>query len=202
MSTTDVIEKRVAALERENRDLRARLEALAPTKVTPLPLSPVRIVSPPLARIALPTEDEFRRLLEVVLTRYPILKPRDTQGFEAEFRWAFQFLQHTGRREKLNRDHGLLFWIDTAAAWLREHKIAPSVLGIGGTAFVAAAIASGDILYTSPDEFPHISFGLVPFGGGIPAKDYWRRALSGTLLEAMAPLHPKPAPAPSRIVRG
>ena len=158
-------------------------------------------VALPLAKVTLPTEDEFPRLLEIVLIRYPQLRPRDTQGFEQEFCLAFQFLQHTGRREKLDRDHRLLFWIDTAAAWLRERKIAPGVLGIGAMAFVAAAIASGDILYTSPDEFPHIAFGLVPYGGGIPAKDYWRRALSGTILEAMPPLHPTPMPAPSRIVR-
>ena len=159
------VEKRLLTIERENAALKAELAALRSLlgnkSPAPLPPSPVKITSPPLAKTTLPTPDEFRRLLEIVLIRYPQLRPRDTQGFEVEFRLAFQFLQHTGRREKLDRDHGLLFWIDTAAAWLREHKIAPGVLGIGTMAFVAAAIASGDILYTSPDEFPHIAFGLV-----------------------------------------
>ena len=149
----------------------------------------------------LPTENEYTRLLEVVLTRHPQLRPRDVQGFEAEFRLAFQFLQRTGRREKIDRDHGLLFWIDAAAAWLREHKIAHGVGGIGAMAFCAAAAASGDILYTSLDEFPHIYFGLVPFGGGIEAKDYWKRALSGAILEALPPLHSTVRPAPARIQR-
>jgi hypothetical protein len=198
----DDLEKRIAALERENRDPKGRLDALAPApKVRPLPPSPVRITSPSLAKIELPTEDEYRRLRENVLRKFPILKPRDAQGFEEEFRWAFQFLQHTGRREKLDRDHDLLFWIDTVVAWLRKHKIAPGVLMIGGTAFVAAAIASGDILYTLPDAFPHIYFGLVPYGGGLEAKGYWKRVLSGTILGASPPLYPKPEPAPSRIRR-
>ena len=202
---TDAIEKRLAALERENAALKsqiAALQVLAPApKVMPLPATPVRI-SYPMSKVSLPTEQEFGPLLEIVLSRYPQLRPRDTQGFEADFRLVFQFLQHTGRREKLDRDHGLLFWTDTAAAWLREKKIAPGVLGIGAMAFVAAAVASGDILYTSPDEFPHIAFGLVPYGGGIASKDYWRRALSGTILEALPPLHSTARPTPARIVRG
>lgn len=172
----------------------------APAKVAPLPPSPVKI-SHPVAKVALATEDEFRRLLEIVLIQYPQLRPRDTQGFEAEFRLAFRFLQHTGRREKIDRGHDLLFWVDTAAVWLREHKIAPGVLGIGATAFVAAAIASGDVPFSSLDEFPHIYFGLVPFGGGIPAKDFWRRSLAGALVEPSPPPHSTARPAPARIVR-
>ena len=68
----DVVE-RVAALEAENRDLKARLDALqvpAPTKVMPLPPSPVR-VSHPMAKIELPTENEFEHLLAIVLDRFP-----------------------------------------------------------------------------------------------------------------------------------
>jgi hypothetical protein len=198
------LKEQVADLERENRDLRARigaLELLAPTK----PVAPrreeasVKITHPPLAKVPMPTEDEFHRLLEIVLTRYPELRPSDAQGFEAEFRAAFQFLTHTGRREKLDRDHGLLFWIDTARAWLRDHKIASGVLGIGGTAFVAAAIASGDILYTSPDEFPHISFDLVPYGGGIEAAGEWKRVLGGAILDPTPSPYPTTAPSPARV---
>jgi hypothetical protein len=201
------VEKRLLAVEQENRDLKAQLSALRLLLPPAKPAPPrrnepqVRITRPPLANVPLPTEDEFRRLLEIVLTRYPELRPSDTQGFEAEFRAAFQFLAHTGRREKLDRDHGLLFWIDTARTWLRDHKIASGVLGIGGTAFVAAVIASGDILYTSPYEFPHISFGLVPYGGGIEAKDWWKRALAGTLLEPMPALNPTAVASPARVQR-
>jgi hypothetical protein len=200
------VEKRLLTIERENAALRAELAALRSLlgnkSPAPLPPSPVKITSPPLAKIVLPTPDEYHRLLAIVLDRYPVLRPRDPQGFEAEFCLGFQFLAHTGRREKIDRNHDLLFWIDTAAAWGREHKIAPGVPGIGAAAFVAAAIAGGDIQFTSLDEFPYVYFGLVPFGGDIPAKDFWRRSLAGALVEPSPALHPTPLPAPSKITRG
>ena len=206
MTDTDrlqVAEQRVSALELEVKALKTllgkqqRTVAAPPRRDEPQ----VRVTSPPLAKIELPTETEYQRLLGIVLTRYPQLRPHDTRGFEQEFRWAFRFLQHTGRDGKIDRNHDLLFWIDTAAAWLREHKIAHGVGGIGALAFASAAIASGDILFTSLDEFPYVYFGLVPYGGGIPAKDFWRRSLAGALVEPLPPLHSTARPAPARIMR-
>ena len=63
---TDV-ETRIAVLEAENRDLKGRLDALAPTKSpAPLPPSPVRITHP-VSRVEVPSVKEFERLSEIVL---------------------------------------------------------------------------------------------------------------------------------------
>ena len=67
----------------------------------------MRITTPPLAKVALPTQDEFRRLLHVVLECYPVLKPReDPEDYAAQFRAAFIRLAHCGRRDKLDTERG------------------------------------------------------------------------------------------------
>jgi hypothetical protein len=193
---TDAIEKRVAALERENAALKARLDAKAPA---PLPPSPVRITHP-VAKVTLPTEDEYRRLLQTVLDRYPILRPRaDTPDYFAQFKAAFIRLSHCGRRDKVDNQRGLGFWIDDCQEFCRRHQINPS--SIGGGAFTSAVIAHADIKFVIED-WPHDFVCSLQFGGGgIECRGWWRRALSGTLLSPEPPLHPVPMPAPSRIVR-
>ena len=191
------IEKRIAALERENRDLKGRLDALQPAKAMPLPPSPVRIMSPPLARLVLPTEEEFQRLLAVVIDRYPILKPRaDSPDYFTQFKAAFIRLLHCGRRDKVDNQRGLPFWLDDCREFCDRHRIHPS--WITGAAFTAAVIAHGDIRFVM-DDWPHdTAFGLQFGGGGHPASDWWRRVLAGTLLSQTPPLYPKAPPSPAR----
>jgi len=195
-------DQRIAVLESEIRALKILLGTQQRTLTAPPRRAEPQVrITHPVRPVSLPLADEYRRLRAIVFDRYPQLAPRADEHPDdaaAQFRAAFQFLAHTGRAEKLDRDHGLSWWSDTARVWLQEHKIAPGVLGISGTAFVAAAIASGDILFTSLDEFPHISFGLVPHGGGLPSRDFWKRVLSGTLLNPLPPLHPTAAPSPAR----
>jgi hypothetical protein len=171
---------------------------LSENKTAPLRLDEpqVRITTPPLAKVVLPTEDEFQRLLTIVLDRYPILRPReDTEDFRAQFRAAFIRLAHCGRRDKPDTERGLGWWLDDAQEWCRRHQVNPS--WIGGAAFTAAVIAHGDIRYVI-DDWPHDFAVALQFGGGYEPKDWWRRALAGTLLEPTPPPYPKPPSSPAR----
>jgi hypothetical protein len=194
------VERRIAVLERENRDLRARIDALqvllAPTKPAVPPQ--VKITAPPLANVVLPTPDELRRLLTIVLDRYSILRPREiSEDYAAQFRAAFIRLCHCGRRDKIDSERGLGFWIDDAQEWCQRHQVNPS--WIGGAPFTAAVIAHGDIKYIM-DDWPHdFACALQHTGGGIEARDWWRRALAGTLLEPTPSPHPKPRSSPVRV---
>jgi hypothetical protein len=196
------VETRVAALEAENAKLKARLEALqvllSPTKPTPPRQAQVKITTPPPAKITLPTEDEFRRLLHVVLDRYPVLKPReDPAAYAAQFRSAFIRLAHCGRRDKPDNQRGLAFWLDDCQEWCRCHQINPN--SISGGAYTAAVIAHADVPFVIED-WPHdTAFALQFGGGGADPKNWWRRALAGTLLDPTPPLHRVAAPSPVRV---
>jgi hypothetical protein len=197
MNTTT--EQRIAALENEIRALRASLGAQQRTLTPPPPRSPessVRI-SHPTQQLSLPSADDCCRLCAIVWRKYPALKPRrgEEEEFARQFPTAFRFVQSHGRRADLDRNRGIDWWVDNALS----RNIGG--LPISGLAFVVAVISAGDVLHTDPTE-PGFVVGLQFGGGGSPATDYWRRVLSGTILEALPPLYPKPMPAPSRIVRG
>jgi hypothetical protein len=102
-------EPRIAELEQQIGELRLEVASLR-RQNAPTPRreeSEVRISSPPLPNAALPNEQQFDRLLETVLQRFPVLRPReDVADFNAQFRAAFKRLTHLGRREKVDTDRG------------------------------------------------------------------------------------------------
>jgi hypothetical protein len=142
----------------------------------------VTITTPPLPNVALPNEQQFDRLLETVLQRFPVLRPReDVADFNAQFRAAFKRLTHLGRREKVDTDRALTWWLDDCCEWCRRHQV--NLPWINGAAFVAAVLAHGDIAYTSLDEWPHVSLGLQFGGGGREPLGKWHTVLtSGQVL--------------------
>lgn len=148
----------------------------------------------------MPTDAEFHQLQHVVLERYSVLKPREDLAEDAAlFRAAFIRLPHCGRRDKLDNQRGLGFWLDDCREWCRQHQINPS--WIGGAPFTAAAAAHGDIRFVM-DNWPHdAAFALQFEGGGAPAKDWWRRALAGALLEPTPSPYPKVPVSPARVRR-
>ena len=105
---------KIAELEREVADLKGEIAALKLLLPANKQASPrreeqqVRITTPPLARVDLPTEDEFRRLMAIVHRRYPMLAPReDPQDYVKQFRAAFIRLAHIGRRDALDGQRAL-----------------------------------------------------------------------------------------------
>jgi hypothetical protein len=203
---TDVIEKRLLAVEQENRDLRGRLDAMQILLSGSKPAPPRRHdeptvkISHPMGRVELPSDDECRRLCATVWQRYPKLRPGrgEEQEFISGFIAAFRFVQHHGRRAEPDRQHSLGFWIDSTRAWASQNRI--SSFPISGAAFAVAIVAAGDVPYTNPEE-PGFVCGLQFGGGGSPSKDWWRRALAGTILEPTPPLYPTAAPSPARARR-
>lgn len=195
--------KEVADLKRENRDLRARVEALelllAPTKpVAPRHDEASVKITHPVAQVSLPTADECRQLCEMVWQRYPTLRP--SAGEEAEFiavfKAAFLFVQHHGRRAEPDHQRGLGWRVDSARSWLSQRRVGG--FPIGGSVLVVAIIAAGDVPYTDPEQ-PGLAIGLQFGGGGTPARDWWRRVLGGAILDPTPSPYPTTAPSPSRV---
>jgi hypothetical protein len=195
---TDAAEQRIAVLESVLRALKMLLGTQQRTLTAPRRDEPSVRITHPVRHAVLPTDDEFERLLEVVLMRYPTLRP--AHGEEAEFfsgfRAAFRFVQHHGRRAEPDRQRALGWWIDTARDWVSQNKI--GAFPISGTAFVAAVIAAGDVSFSSPEE-PGFAIGLQFGGGGIPSKDWWRRVLCVALLDPVPSPYQNNTPSPARV---
>jgi hypothetical protein len=193
------LKEQVADLKRENCDLKARLSALELLlgNKTPPPRrdEPQVRISYPVSRIEVPSNEEFDRLSEIVLRRYPQLAPRaDREGFDAQFRVAFQRLLHVGRKDKLDTQHGWEFWTEDCRIWQQQHRVAQGVF-VGPTALVAAIVACGDIPYAPLDRFPFdLGFGLVAYGGGRPSSGKWRE-----VLVTGCPLEPTPLDRPTVV---
>ena len=193
-------DQRISALEREVRGLKMQLAHSRRQFVAPPPRDePTVRVLHPVRRLTVPTDGEFARLLGIVVERYPQLRS-EYPSFQAEFCAAWKRLQHIGRRDRLDTDRGLGWWLDDAAQWLRENSVSPT--SITGPAFVSALVAQGDVGYAPLDNYPcDLGFALQFGGGGRPASnDGWRHVLQTGNLRAPTPLdRPIVTKSPSRV---
>jgi hypothetical protein len=200
---TDV-EKRLAAVEAENADLKGQLAALQlllgnktipPRREEPPPA--VRITHP-VPQVSLPTDAECRQLCEIVWQRYPTLRPArsEEEEFVAGFKAALRFVQCHGRRAEPDYERGVGWWVDTARDWISQHRVGG--FPISGSVLVVAIIAAGDVPYTNPEE-SGFAAGLQFGGGGILARDWWKRVLGGAILEPVPSPYPTKAPSPARV---
>ena len=137
--------------------------------------------------------------MQVVWRKYPTLKPRrsDEEEFLSQFSAAFQFVQHHGRCA-VDRQRSLGWWLDTARDWLSQHR--GDSLPINGNVLIVAIIAAGDVPFSGPTE-PGFVVGLQWGGGGVAARDWWKRVLGGALLDLTPPLHPMPTASPAHVRR-
>ena len=155
-------------------------------------------ISYPLRRVALPSADELRRLREIVSACWPQLRRVDAMEFAA----AFAYVAHAGRRDRLDSEHSLSWWGDETTAWLRRHQLAPNVLSVSGSALLSAVIAHGDVAFTSPADFPHVSLGIQFGGGGHPSSGCWKSVLETGRLREPTPLdRPVAIKNPARVVQ-
>jgi hypothetical protein len=127
----------------------------------------------------MPSDDELRRLHEIVIACYPQLATHLQPPGEAfdGFCSAFLRIGHLGR-DKLNDKLALVTWIDDAALWLRDNQVYPSRVTVRD--FVCAVLAHGDIDHISVERFPFecSAFGLRRDSTGRPATDGWRGVLA------------------------
>ncbi|WP_136626350.1 hypothetical protein [Bradyrhizobium macuxiense] len=189
MSSKAQIEQRLAALESEAAELRAMLAgnaAQAPAQQQQRdPEVTVTEVAEPLR--ALPSDEQLRRLLVVVLTEYPQLGPdrrRIPRALEieyqdaafVEFKAAFTALSMMRRLPRPDTKHTTGYWIDACEDHLRQ---AGRQGDLTTSALVAAALAHGDITYRPLDEFPHgVELGLAIGGQGRLYNGAWRQVLA------------------------
>ena len=150
------------------------------------------------AKIALPTDDELRKLLDVVFGSYPTLRPwtpgsrfasQDEEDFVRQFSAAFTFVAHQGRTEEVDKKQSIGWWADQAEEWWRQRNAHTNV---GGGAFLAACVAAGDIQFQRSDTWGNVwAVGLVSFGGRA-ATEAWRSALRGDLRRPLPGVHKAP----------
>jgi hypothetical protein len=231
MKTDDAIMGEVDSLKAQVGELKAKLAALESqpaaanlngaqgvrdVRGAPSARSFAREESRPLithpveASVAImPSRDEARRLRDIVLARYPQLKPpahaRGMYGAPLTeddaldgFCAALNYLGNKGRAE--NGRYAISWFVDECREWLRARQIRGDANG--GT-LIAAAIASGDIDYVVADESVGDLWGLFlePYSGGRRGKgDAWRAVLDGRLRAPYQTDRRRLAPNPSRIV--
>jgi hypothetical protein len=173
----------LAALKAENEQLRSRLDAVeGKLSPKPRPVAPpveegVRVTHPRTVSIAQPTIEEFKKLLKIVKAAHPSLVPdfhdRSTASeYGIGFVASFQIISDIKRTATLDR-RDASHWAHNATLFLdargdRAH--------VSAGAFMAAAIAAGDVAYAVGEYRCHV--GLTYDGGAPATADSWRRVLS------------------------
>jgi len=175
----EALKKRVAVLE-ANAGL-ARIEAPAAPKEE----EGVKIFYPADPNsFTMPNSAELKKLLAIVCTQYPKLRPDVSNRLDADqaeveffegFTRAFLCIGNFGRLDKLNKKVGLAWWLSEAGDWLRRNNMHGDV---PGRAFCAAVVAHGDIEFLPADgEQGWVwTFAMTPHGGR-RATDAWKRVL-------------------------
>jgi hypothetical protein len=201
MNVTDELEallvqqgKRIAVLESEVLALKAnaglahdsRAPAVRPAE------EGVRITYPVArTKIPLPSPAEMQNLLDVVLAKYPKLRPfspgdrfavQDAANFFQEFCSAFEYVAQLGRADQIDTKRGLTWWTAQATEWCRLGKTPADVKG---SPLLAAVIAAGDVAFVERDEFGNVWAFALATAGGVPATEAWRSVLKNGLDERL-----------------
>jgi hypothetical protein len=199
---SDATEQRIAVLESEIRALKLLLGSQSRTFAAPPRRDePTVKITHPVRQVTLPGDAERHRLCEIVLTRYPSLRPRagEDEEFAAGFLVTFRFVESCGRRAEPDRQRALGFWIDEARSFVSQNRIGG--FPISGPALVVAIIAAGDVPYSDPNAAGFVC-GLQFGGGGRPSTEKWRDVLTtGRLLDPTPSPYPQAAASPSRVQR-
>jgi hypothetical protein len=197
---------RIAALEAKIAAAQAELAEIKSGKAAPPPPPPrdeVRIVQVLDERTDLPNLKEMQRLFSVVRTRVPEEKTHDPDRPFRGFCAAFRYVSNCGRIAAPNGKLGLGYWCDDMKTWLRARNA--MTIDVTGASFIAAALASGDVLYVPYNStLGHVwEVGIVPPGhGGKLASDGWKRVLEGSVLTPSQPTRRFAPTANVRIVAG
>jgi len=136
----------------------------------------------------MPNLDQMRRLFNIVRHKVPPVKVADDDAPFRGFCGAFRFISNCGRVAAPNNKYAPGWWFDEMKAWLRARNAMTN--DITSASFIAAVMASGDVLYVPHDgNLGHVwEFSLMPPGhGGKPASDAWKLVLGGSVLAPSRP---------------
>jgi hypothetical protein len=197
---------RIAALEAKINAAQAELQALKAGKAAPpspvnhRDVREVSVVEVLDERTNLPNLDRMRKLFSIVRHKVPQVNGADDDAAFRGFAGAYRYVANCGRLAVPNGKLGLGYFMDDMKQWLRARNA--MTIDITGASFIAAVLASGDILYVPHNgDLGHTwEFSLVPPNhGGKPADaNGWRKVLDGSIL---APSQPARRFAPSAAVR-
>jgi len=196
-------DQRIAALE-------AEIQALKAGRPAPPVQSPkdegVRIVAVNNElTTGMPSLDQLRRLFTIVRHRAgPEPRSSDPDSAFRGFTASYRYVANCPRLAVPNSKLGLGYFMDDLKQWSRQRDAITR--DITGSSFIAAVLASGDILYVPHDgNLGRVwEFGIVPpgQGSGKPASDAWKQVLNGSVLAPSAPARRMAAPSPVRIYGG
>jgi hypothetical protein len=202
-------DQRIAEIEAKIAEAQAEIAALKagrPAAPSPPKHEGARIVQVLDERSEGPNLAELKKLFSIVRHRVPERKTHDADQSNRDpavsaRRRGRNLRQSDTRRETLGKP----WWIEGMTDWLRARNA--MTRDVDGASFVAATMASGDILFVPHDSTMGYvwEFAIVPpgHGGGKPASDAWRTVLStGNVLPPSAPARRVAAPSQVRIYGG
>jgi hypothetical protein len=198
---------RLAQLEAQAAALQAEIAALkagAPVKpAAPPERRGVEIRQSITERSDGPSYEELKRLLKVVQPMVPgadKVNKYDPDTLLRGFASCFRRVSNLGRIPAPNPKYAISWWVDETKTWLRARNVVTT--DVGGVAFVAAVIASGDIAYQMPDPTRGALFecALVPYGGKPAVGDAWRKVLAGNVLPPVHSARAQVEHAPVRVL--
>jgi hypothetical protein len=198
------------------QELAATKAEEAPAPPAKRPLMPesrgTTVLYPPAdMTLVMPLEDEMHRLMDIALMAYPSLGPKIelsllqrltrrnhpgladetvpdvaaiTADYFREFKAAFIAIGSMKRMDGPDRRHYVSFHAEAAQSWLRSHNM---FFDISTPAFIAAALAHGDVAYTDGTVDGQLwELGISVYIGAV-AKDSWRGVIkTGKLRPAAA----------------
>ncbi len=188
---------KTANFEAEIATLKAQVAPPAPVKIAqPKPIEDegTRVSYPaPMSTFVMPSPDELKRLLAIVLAKFPRLAPDMTDRwadnneikFAGQFAAAFRAVGMMHRADKPDKKHYPSYFIDHGDDLLRALGPHAEI----GPAFLPAVLAWGDVPVSDwRIDGVTLEIGLNIFRIGRPATDAWRRVLStGSAIALIAP---------------
>ena len=125
------------------------------------------------AGVAMPTDAELAKLLDIVLAAHP----GDFRHNLEEFRRAFYAVGRLGRLGEPSDDRYFVSMVDDANEILRARRLESA----NGDMFCAAVLAWGDVCWREADASvgQPLELGLAKIYQGTPARPVWRDILSG-----------------------
>ena len=154
----------------------------------------VTITSTPLQSIDLPTTEQQDALLKMLAAKHHALRlPEggDPYSHRHMFSRGMFYAAHVRRRPEPATGFATSFWLDDAKEFLAQYDYAG---GMALLPFVSALICSG-VVYTSPENWPWLSFGLAR-GAAIQPSSMWRTVLERGI---PAPTEPRNRPAVKEV---